>query len=766
MKWDTIQTSFVGGELGPSLFGRTDIAQYENACATVQNFLVRPYGPLISTPGTEFISECKTGGSTGLVRLLKFQFSRTDSYIIEMGVNYFRFYTNGAVVVSPGTTPYEVSHTYTESELFDIQFAQLNDVIYITHPDHAPATLTRSAASSWALANLAFTGGPFRPDNTTATTLVATGTDGTISITASPTNVTTFTVSGATLGHKNTYWKLGSTTTDATTGLDVQGYVQITNVVNAYSVTATVLKPLTNSALTASTIWAEGSWSDVRGWPARVTFHKQRLFMARTDNEPQTVWGSKVFDYTNYAVDGGQDDDALNLELASNESNDIKWLASGRSLLAGTFGGEYSIQSGDDSPLTPSNTSAIKQTSWGSEPLPPQKIGNFFYYVQRFGQKIRELFYSWDLDTYKSVDKTVLSPQILEDGVKDFTFQENPDTILWCVTTNGTIATLTREVDQEVQGWSKQTTDGTYESIASIPSATEPHDEVWVIVKRTINGSDLRYIERFYSQVVPARQDQCQYLHSSLTYDAYVQSNASNSNATISLSATAGTVVVTSSVAYFTASDVSDRIRAISGSTAITVGELKITGFTSSTVVVGTVATSFSTTSYSPGNWGMSVTTLSGLSHLEAESVSILADGGTDKPNKTVSNGSITLGYDAFVINVGLPYTQLMKSLPQEKATQRGTAQGKIQRINRVGFKVNRSFKGFDVGGTTDLLERIQFRDPTTLMGTPELLYTGTIPNIFFRDDYQYGSQVIIRNTDPLPIELLSLITTLDTQDK
>jgi len=121
-KVDTIQTSFSAGEIAPALFGRTDIAQYDNACTLVENWLPRPFGSIISTPGTEFINAAKTGGSTGFVRLIPFTFSRTDSYIIEIGVGYFRFYTDGAVVVSPGTTPFEVSHTYTESEIADIQY--------------------------------------------------------------------------------------------------------------------------------------------------------------------------------------------------------------------------------------------------------------------------------------------------------------------------------------------------------------------------------------------------------------------------------------------------------------------------------------------------------------------------------------------------------------------------------------------------------------------------------------------------------------------
>lgn len=783
MKVDTIQTSFTGGELAPALFGRTDVAQYANACALVENFLIRPYGPLISTPGTEFINACKTGGSTGIVRLIEFVFSRTDSYIIEMGVGYLRFFTNGAVVVSPGTTPYEVSHTYTAAEIPDIQFSQLNDVIYLAHPSHSTQKLTRFSASSWTLTTFAFTGGPFLPNNaiysggttsilssaTLAMSVINAGTSGTLSASA---NV--FIASGSTLGHKNTFWMVGATITDATTGLTVQGYVQITAITNPSTATATVIKTLASTA--ATTTWAQGAWSDVLGWPARVTFHQQRLFFARTSYQPQNVWGSQSFTYENFAVNGGSDDDALNIQLVSNESNDIKWLVSGDGLIAGTYGGEFIIDSGDGSPLTPANTNAKKQTSDGTEPIQPKRIGNYFYFIQRFGKKLRELFFIWNIASYKSLDKTILSPHIsgskpsaptVNTGFIAMAYQQDPDGILWIVCSNGTLATLTREVDQEVQGWSRQTTDGYFESIASIPSQDGPHDEIWVVVRRNINGTDRRYIERFKSQLVPDRQDQCFYLHCGLTYDAYTATAASTSSS-LSLSAlgpTGSTIIVTCSSSRFVASSVGNRIRAIDANGA-TIGELEITGYTSGTVVVGEVKYIFDALTYVAGRWGLSVTTLSGLGHLESETVGVLADGGVDKPSKTVSNGSITLAYNYFVVNVGVPYIQKIQLLPQEAGSQRGTSQGKIQRISEVGFKVNRSFKGFMVGGSEALLSRIQFRDPTTLMGKPEALYTGTIPNISFPDDYRYGSQVLIHNEEPLPIEMLAIITTISTEDK
>ena len=124
------------------------------------------------------------------------------------------------------------------------------------------------------------------------------------------------------------------------------------------------------------------------------------------------------------------------------------------------------------------------------------------------------------------------------------------------------------------------------------------------------------------------------------------------------------------------------------------------------------------------------------------------------------------LAYNYFVVLVGKAYKQLLQTLPIEQGSQRGTSQGKIQRINEVAFKLNRSFKGFKTGGTEALAEKIKFRDPSTLMGTVEELYTGIAPNIVFRDDYRYGSRVTVVNEEPLPIEILSIISTVDTNDK
>jgi hypothetical protein len=751
-KVSIIKNSFTGGEFGSSLMGRTDIAQYQYACEVAENILVRPYGSVISTPGTTYVSEVKD--SSKRTRLIPFVFNRSDAYIIEMGESYFRFYTDQGVVISTGTTAYEVAHTYTESELFDVQFAQQNDIIYFAHPNHAPQRLIRYGVTSWTLSDFAYIGGPFLDLNTTALTMTPSATAGSITVSLSATNSTTYFVvsSGTTKGHVGSYWQIGTTPS--------AGYVKFTAVTNVTTATATVVNRLTGTAATAN--WAEGAWSAVKGYPGSVTFHENRLFYARTSSEPAKVWGSKTYTYDDFQV-GAIDDDALNLPLVSNESNAINWLTSGPVLVAGTYGGEFVIENPSGGPLTPSATTAKRSTSWGSEKILPAKIGSYFYYIQRFGQKVRELFYNWDTDSYKSIDKTIFSPHILGQGVIDMAFQQNPETILWITRTDGTLATFTREIDQEIQAWTRQTTDGLYESVACVPSEAGAYDEVWVVVNRTINGSTKRYIELFDNIIPPDRQDMANYLHSSLRYNAY--DTTSSSSASISLSATSGSITITSSTAYFVANDVGQRIRCID-SDGVTVGEATVTSQGSTTLIVAYASYPFSVTAYSAGSWGVSVEELSGLTHLEAEEVNVLADGGLDTDTvKTVSDGTISLDYNYFVVNVGLPYTQKLVTVPFEAGSSRGTAQGKVQKINEVSFKVNKSHKGFYVGGSEAFLERLEYRNPTTLLGTPETIYTGIISGLF-NDDYQTGSRIYVYNYDPLPMEILSIQAELTTYDK
>jgi hypothetical protein len=733
-KASPIFPTFSSGEVSPLVYGRVDLQQYFNGLKEAENCLVRPYGLIMRRPGSMFINEVKD--STKNTRLLEFVFNESDAFIIEMGEFYFRFYTLGAVVGGP----YEVAHTYTEAEIPDVHYAQINDVIFLTHGNHPPATLTRMATASWTLADTVFLGGPVMDENTTSTTITP----------SSDTGATTLTASSPifTADHVGSTWKVKD------------GFVNITSFTSTTIVGGTVEDVSLGTGPGATTEWSEAAWSDEAGYPATITFHERRAWYARTDTQPQTMWASKPFIYDDFTA-GALDDDALVVTLNTELANDIKWLSSGTTLATGTFGGEFITSSGTNGiSLTPSNVNSARQTGWGSRNIQPKKIGNYVYYIQRAGRKVRELFYYWDLDTYKSVDMTVVSEHITESGVTAMAYQQNPDSTLHCVLANGEMASFVREDDQEIKAWTSLTTDGLYESVAAIPSNLGPYDEVWTVVNRTIGGVTKRYIERFADPIVPDRQEECFYVDSGLEYNAYDLTTGIS----ITLSAATGTgVTVTASGAYFSVGDIGQRIRAID-SNGDYVGELRITGFTSTTIVTGDVTLDFDGTAYAANLWGLSVTDISGLDHLDDKSVSILGDGAV-QTEQTVTTGSITLERDAFELSIGLSYQSRVKTLSIEAGGAKGTSQGTRKRIYQLGLHVFKTL-GIKSGTNDDNLFNVTSRNPPTLMGTPEPLISEIIPNLRGPGGWTWEGEVLLVQDNPLPMHILDIIPIIQQEDR
>jgi hypothetical protein len=285
------------------------------------------------------------------------------------------------------------------------------------------------------------------------------------------------------------------------------------------------------------------------------------------------------------------------------------------------------------------------------------------------------------------------------------------------------------------------------------------HDQVWSIVNRTIGGATKRYIEYFTSPVIPEIQSDCIYLDSSLSYNAFEQTTG----LTLTLSAKTGTVTVTASGAHFNTDDVGQRIRAIDTDGTI-LGELLITGYTSSTVVTGTVTSEFSATSYSAEGWGVSVTNISGLSHLESEEVDVLVDGGVE-PSATVESSQITLSHDGFIVHVGLGFTSRYRNMPIEAGSQTGTAQGKRKRIYQIGLRVLKTL-GLRVGRDENALTQVTFRDPSTLLGLPEALFTGTKNNIPLNTRFDYDGQFTLEQSEPLPACVLAIFPLTEVEDR
>lgn len=485
-----IYPNFARGEVSPLMFGRIDIEQYPSCLDKCRNTYIRPYGCATRLTGTEYIAGTKNNGKA---RLLKFVFSPTDSYIIECGAGYFRFYQNGAPVMKDGLV-YEVTNYYSEAQLASIQYVQLDDIIKLTClPDQRgnssahPKELIRNASDDWTFRNVTFVETPYLDQNTSSITMKPDSDSGNITITASSAYFTSQMI-GANM------W-IGTKVKDSTTNKDVQGYVKITGYTSATEVSATVQSKLSVNNV-ATKLWGEGAFSDRRGYPAVVALYDGRLYYARTPYQPRNVYGSKPYAYETFtpAVDN-EDDAGINIALATNangDGSDIKWMIGGSYLLCGTYGGEFVIRGTGDGAITATDISARQRTNWGGEPIQPIVAGTFVHFIQRNGNKLRQFQYDFYYDAYKAVDVSIFSEHLLASPIKAMALQKNPDSVIYLVRADGNVVMLTLEQDQSVQAWSLLEDMGAkVESIQTIPSYDGNYDEVYMVMNRSLLSTTL-----------------------------------------------------------------------------------------------------------------------------------------------------------------------------------------------------------------------------------------------------------------------------------
>ena len=572
----TIKTNWTAGELSKDLFGRVDIAKYQNGAETLENFIVQPHGGITRRPGTRFVKEVKT--SSAKTRLISFEFSTTQAYVIEFGNLYVRFYKDqgsileanktisGATQANPcvvtatshgysngdeiyiasvvgmtelngkyykiknkttntfeltdiddtninsssftaygssGTAGrvYTVTTTYATADLFDLQFAQSADVLYIAHPSYTPRKLTRTAHTSWTISDITFTDGPYQDENITTTTLTPSHTSGSSrTITASAVTginggdgfQTTDVGRIISIGHQAAAWaastayavgdvkrnsgnvyeclKAGdSASSGGPSGegdeiVDNEctwkflrdggiqwGYATVTARTNTTEVTVTV--NATFGGTTAETKWRLGAYSDTTGFPAAVAFYEQRLFWAGSSEQPQTLWGSKSGDYENHTP-GTLDDDPVIYTLATDQVNAIKWLSPGKVMAIGTVGGEFIISGSTTADaLTPTNVRVVREGTRGSSSHTPIRIDNVVIFIQRQQRKLREFAYQFDSDSFQSPDLTILSNQVSKGGLTEIAYQQEPSTVIWGVKADGQLVGMTYLRDQQVVAW-------------------------------------------------------------------------------------------------------------------------------------------------------------------------------------------------------------------------------------------------------------------------------------------------------------------------
>ena len=644
---------------------------------------------------------------------------------------------------TPETSEYEISTTITEivspydvTDVFDIRQAHKGDVKYITHGDYASRKLSRSSATTFAISLVSFVRGPFLDTNDTATTITPSAATGAgITLTASASLFDAL--------HVGSLWRVKD------------GVVKITAVASATSATADVQAEPDGTAgnlggTGAYTDWAEGAFSAYRGYPAICAFHDGRLYYACTEYEPQKVWASVTYDYDNFdAGDGTADADAVTFEIATEERSAIRWLSSGNKALSiGTTGGTFSAYGSSNGPITASDIQVNRDTNYGSSTLPAKRISSFLFYAQRNLQKIRELSYYYDYDITRAADMTMLAEHILRDGdgIIDWDYQQSPNDRLWCIRDDGVLAVLTRNPEQEVMGWSRIITDGEFESVCVIPKS-ESDDQVWVVVKRVINGSTKRFIEFFTLENFDEDWDAvC--LDCSLTLD----------NPITITGATAANPVVVTAVAHGFSNGDQVKINGVVGMTELNGEEFLVADKADDTFELtdldGVDIDGSAYTAYiSGGEVRKMVTAVSGLTHLEGETVQAQVDGNVPTTNSfVVTGGGITLTEKAAVVHVGLPYTPYMKTLRPEGGSQAGSAQGKIKRIPKITARFYRTL-ACKLGSTTTQ-DSFSFDE----------IYTGD-KDLPVPMGWGSQGQIVVTSDKPLPLTLIALIPQISVSD-
>ena len=483
----TIQTNFTTGEIDPLLKSRIDINQYYNALEEARNVLIQPQGGAERRPGLQFISDITSAGTT--FRLVPFEFSTTQSYMLLFANNkMFVFKDKTLVTAINGGSDDFLTTTIATANLDKMDFAQSADTLIVVQEDMPPKKIVRGANhAAWTISDITFDFTPFFAFTVGTTTINQTLTpsavDGKITLTAGGSVFNS--------GHVNQFIETN----------DGLGRARITRFVSATVVEAIVEIPFFNtSALASGSSFIETGyeleWSGSKGYPRTVTFHEGRLYFGGAKSRPNTLYASRVGRFFDFNPGEGLDDDAINITLATDNTNAITGMFSGRDLQVFTKGGEFFLPQSTLDPITPSNVVVNGATRRGSlEGIKPVGAESGTLFIQRAGKSLREFLFSDVELSYISNNISLLSSHLLKSptdmALRKATSTTDGDLLILVNSTDGSIATYSILRGQNVIAPSLSTTDGEFQNVGV------DVDQIYFIVKRTINGATKYYVECF-----------------------------------------------------------------------------------------------------------------------------------------------------------------------------------------------------------------------------------------------------------------------------
>lgn len=452
-------------------------------------------------------------------------------------------------------------------------------------------------------------------------------------------------------------------------GGDYTGHVLITEYVSPAVVKGTVKKQLASTDETRD--FAFAAWNGEKGYPSATGFYEDRLVFAGSKGFPQTFWTSKTGDYYNFGTSiPSADDDGITATLNGGQMNGIKAIIAFGEMLLLTAGGEFKV-SGGGKAITGSNVLSQPQEYRGVSDVNPVTIGSRIIYVQHQGNIIRDLAYSYDVDKYTGDDLNLLASHLFEGHkIISMTYQQIPNSIVWCVRDDGLLLGLTYIKEQDIYAWHQHTTaGGKFVSVCNIGGSTE--DKLYAVIER---GGQY-YVEIMESRDKSTNVEDQFFVDSGITYE------------------------------------------------------------------------------------GEPTDEISGLEHLEGYTVAILADGNV-LPQQTVENGKVLLGNKYKKVHVGLPIDAEIKTLPIDFTAQDGTYLSRKKRIATVTLLLKDSRGGL-FGMKENELDEFKWRS-NEAYGEPIGLQTGKFKVTIKSATYDETQQIIIKQPDPLPMTVLSLIPKIE----
>lgn len=475
-KLNLLKSNFSSGEIDPELTMRTDIKHYYSGASYLEDVFVKPQGGVRRRPGLKFIDDLTDAiPDDQAVRLVPFEFSVDDTYLLIFLDEEIRVVKNGAIIHTITSTPWEAA------DLRKINWTQSYDTLIVFNRGIQPHSIVRINDTSWTVTPIAFDYIPkydYLPASSTpAGSITPSAIEGKITITGTGTSF-----SGAYVGQK----------------IDGNGGLARIVQVNSTTVAIAVVEiPFFNTTAITTGNWTymsgfEDVWSNTRGWPVAGCFHGGRLYLGGGPR-PSTLWGSRIGEFYDFEALTGLDDEPVEVTLDNDGLNEIVNIMSLRDLLIFTTGGEF-VET--NKPITPNNIAPLQQTRRGSEPYSRiMELEGAALFVQKRGKAIREFYFTDTEGSYVAENLTLLASHLMN-APKDFFKRAASSTsesdLIVVVNGDGSCRVCSIIRSQEVVAWSRITT-----MYGTFVAGGLDDEDIYFITKRTIDGDTRYFLEKF-----------------------------------------------------------------------------------------------------------------------------------------------------------------------------------------------------------------------------------------------------------------------------